>query len=77
MLIASGRQLREAYCPTGNQRVTNCSGAMALGLPIQQEDHMAVEIQDGRCCKCSTMPTSIAFDRDVLRFEVVTTSNLR
>jgi len=30
----SGARLEEAYCPTGNQRVENCSRRMALGLPI-------------------------------------------
>jgi catechol 2,3-dioxygenase-like lactoylglutathione lyase family enzyme len=51
---------------------------MALGLAIQQEDHMAIEIRGmAPLLQVFDMPTSIAFYRDVLRFEVVTTSKPR
>jgi catechol 2,3-dioxygenase-like lactoylglutathione lyase family enzyme len=51
---------------------------MVRGLSIQQEDDMAIEIRGmAPLLQVFDMPTSIRFYRDVLGFDVVTTSTPR
>jgi len=46
-------------------------------MGIQQEDHMAIEIRGmAPLLQVFDMPTSIAFYRDVLGFDLVSTSSL-
>ena len=71
-----GRRWTASIFHRATRKLTNCFGAMVRGLSIQQEDDMAIEIRGmAPLLQVFDMPTSIAFYRDVLGFQVKTTSN--